>query len=45
MKTVLDQIQVSIGAGSPKGTYIRRLGDPVFKDEKLSPELKKSMAI
>ncbi len=41
MKTVLDQIQVSIGAGSLKEHTLDAWVIPVFKDEKLSPELKK----
>jgi len=41
MKTLLDQIHVSITANAPKNASMDVWVIPVFKDEKLSPELKK----
>lgn len=41
MKTLLDQIKVSITANSPKNASVDAWVIPVFKDEKLSAELKK----
>ena len=41
MKTLLDQIQVNISTHSPKDVDVDVWVVPVFKDEKLSPELKK----
>lgn len=41
MKTLFDQIKVSITANHPKSAAVDVWVIPVFKDEKLSPELKK----